>query len=65
MEQKYHLDSCEEVTALHKFPDAVIGLERDQQSGSEHADTTVRIIKNRYSGGNWHRLFTDIQQRHL
>ena len=36
--------------SIAQISDAVIGLERDQQSGSEHADTTVRVIKNRYSG---------------
>ena len=36
--------------SIAQISDAVIGLERDQQSGSQHADTTVRIIKNRYSG---------------
>ena len=36
--------------SISQISDAVIGLERDQQSGSQHADTTVRIIKNRYSG---------------
>ena len=36
--------------SIAQISDAVIGLERNQQSGSEHADTTVRIIKNRYSG---------------
>ena len=28
----------------------VIALERDQQSGSERDATTVRVLKNRYSG---------------
>jgi twinkle protein len=36
--------------SISQLSDAVIGLERDQQSGPEHADTTVRILKNRYSG---------------
>ena len=36
--------------AIAQLSDAVIGLERDQQSGSKSADTTVRILKNRYSG---------------
>ena len=36
--------------AIAQLSDAVIGLERDQQSGSKHSDTTVRILKNRYSG---------------
>ena len=36
--------------SIAQISDAVIGLERDQQSGPEHTDTTVRIIKNRYSG---------------
>ena len=36
--------------AIAQLSDAVIGLERDQQGGSKHSDTTVRILKNRYSG---------------
>ena len=36
--------------SISQLSDAVIGLERDQQSGPEHANTTVRILKNRYSG---------------
>ncbi len=36
--------------SIAQISDAVIGLERDQQSGSQHADTALRIIKNRYSG---------------
>ena len=36
--------------AIAQLSDAVIGLERDQQSGSKHSDTTVRVLKNRYSG---------------
>ena len=36
--------------AIAQLSDAVIGLERDQQSGSKSATTTVRVLKNRYSG---------------
>ena len=36
--------------AIAQLSDAVIGLERDQQDGSKSASTTVRVLKNRYSG---------------
>ena len=36
--------------AIAQLSDGVIALERDQQSGSERGSTTVRILKNRYSG---------------
>ena len=36
--------------AIAQLSDACIGLERDQQSGGKRSDTTVRILKNRYSG---------------
>ena len=36
--------------AIAQLSDAVIALERDQQSGSSNAATTVRVLKNRYSG---------------
>ena len=36
--------------AIAQLSDAVIGLERDQQGGTKHSDTTVRVLKNRYSG---------------
>src|SRR5210317_1292896 len=36
--------------SIAQLSDAVIGLERDQQSGSKSATTTVRVLKNRYSG---------------
>ena len=36
--------------AIAQLSDAVIALERDQQSGSGNAATTVRVLKNRYSG---------------
>ena len=36
--------------SISQISDAVIGLERDQQSSDEHADTTVRILKNRFTG---------------
>ena len=36
--------------AIAQLSDAVIALERNQQDGSEHSLTTVRVLKNRYSG---------------
>ena len=36
--------------SIAQLSDAVIALERDQQGGSEHPDTTIRVLKNRYSG---------------
>ena len=36
--------------SVGQLSDAVIALERDQQSGSERDVTTVRVLKNRYSG---------------
>jgi twinkle protein len=36
--------------SIAQLSDGVIALERDQQSGSEHSTTTVRVLKNRYSG---------------
>ena len=36
--------------AIAQLSDGVIALERDQQSGGKHSDTTVRVLKNRYSG---------------
>jgi len=36
--------------SVGQLSDCVIGLERDQQSGSERDATTVRVLKNRYSG---------------
>ena len=36
--------------AIAQLSDSVIALERDQQGGSEHSDTTIRVLKNRYSG---------------
>ena len=36
--------------AIAQLSDGVIALERDQQSGSERSSTTVRVLKNRYSG---------------
>jgi len=36
--------------SISQISDAVIGLERDQQSTDEHADTTVRVLKNRFTG---------------
>ena len=36
--------------SIAQLSDAVIGLERDQQSGSKNSGTTVRILKNRHCG---------------
>ena len=36
--------------AIAQLSDAVIGLERDQQSDQAGNSTTVRVLKNRYSG---------------
>jgi twinkle protein len=36
--------------AIAQLSDACIALERDQQNRSDDADTTVRVLKNRYSG---------------
>jgi twinkle protein len=36
--------------AIAQLSDAVIALERNQQSASAGSDTTVRVLKNRYSG---------------
>ena len=36
--------------AIAQLSDSVIALERDQQSGSGDSATTVRVLKNRYSG---------------
>ena len=36
--------------AIAQLSDACIALERNQQDGSQHAGTTVRVLKNRYSG---------------
>ena len=36
--------------SIAQLSDACIALERDQQSGSADDATTVRVLKNRYSG---------------
>ena len=36
--------------SIAQLSDSVIALERNQQDGSQHSDTTVRVLKNRYSG---------------
>jgi len=36
--------------AIAQLSDGVIALERDQQAASGGSDTTVRVLKNRYSG---------------
>ena len=36
--------------SIAQISDTVVALERDQQSDTEGAPTTVRVLKNRYSG---------------
>ena len=36
--------------SIAQLSDACIALERDQQDGSKRSSTTVRVLKNRYSG---------------
>jgi len=36
--------------AIAQLSDAVIGLERNQQSESQRAQTTMRVLKNRFTG---------------
>ena len=36
--------------SISQIADSVIGLERNQQSGDEQSPTTLRVLKNRYSG---------------
>ena len=36
--------------AIAQLSDGVIALERDQQATSKRGDTTVRVLKNRYTG---------------
>ena len=36
--------------AIAQLSDSVVALERDQQASSERSTTTVRVLKNRYSG---------------
>ena len=36
--------------SISQISDAVVGLERDQQSTEGGGDTTLRVLKNRYSG---------------
>ena len=36
--------------SIAQLSDGVIALERNQQSGSDDASTTLRVLKNRYSG---------------
>ena len=49
----YHLDNHEDLPQSHNLVTQLSDLERDQQSGSEHSDTVVRVLKNRYSGEIW------------
>jgi len=36
--------------SISQLSDSVIALERNQQDGSKHSATTMRVLKNRYSG---------------
>ena len=36
--------------AIAQLSDSVIGLERNQQADTDNNVTTVRVLKNRYSG---------------
>jgi len=36
--------------SISQIADAVVGLERNQQSGDEQSPTTLRVLKNRFSG---------------
>ena len=36
--------------SIAQISDSVIALERDQQAGTKRSFTTVRVLKNRYSG---------------
>ena len=36
--------------SIAQISDAVVALERDEQSETERSDTTLRVIKDRYSG---------------
>ena len=36
--------------SIAQLSDSVVALERDQQSSDEESTTTVRLLKNRYSG---------------
>ena len=36
--------------SISQISDAVIGLERNQQSDNNSNDTILRVLKNRYSG---------------
>ena len=35
---------------ISQLSDGIIGLEKDQQSTDKHTVTTLRVLKNRYSG---------------
>ena len=48
--QRVSLSQLRGSAAIAQLSDGVIALERDQQSDSGASATTVRIIKNRYSG---------------
>ena len=48
--QRVSLSQLRGSASIAQLSDSVIALERDQQSNSGASETTVRIIKNRYSG---------------
>ena len=47
---RVHLGQLRGSAAIAQLSDSVIALERNQQSTSGGTDTTVRVLKNRYSG---------------
>jgi twinkle protein len=48
--QRVSLSQLRGSAAIGQLSDSVIALERDQQSDNQDSTTTVRILKNRYSG---------------
>ena len=48
--QRVSLSQLRGSAAIAQLSDSVIALERDQQSDNSAGETTVRILKNRYSG---------------
>ena len=48
--QRVSLSQLRGSAAIAQLSDSVIALERDQQSDSTASGTTVRVLKNRYSG---------------
>jgi twinkle protein len=48
--QRVSLSQLRGSASIAQLSDSVIALERDQQSDSGSSATTVRVLKNRYSG---------------